>query len=115
VCIDKNKGFNMTHTKINRFKLTEQDDLQLLKQQQDLREKARELASMQNHIKDLVQGCVNAKLLIDEATLSFPPTNTKAIKNVIAEQARNNNKLLDAITKLEWFFIQKEIDKSRGK
>jgi hypothetical protein len=57
--------------------------------------------------------CIRDRLM-GEGALSFRHTNAEEIKNLIAEQARNNDKLLDAVKLLEWFFVIKEIDENPG-
>jgi len=78
--------------KINRFKLAEQSNIALADLQHWILMKTNKLIQSQEHIKQLVTGCVNTNMLMAEGTLEFNHDNLDVIKNKIAEQRRQNDK-----------------------
>ncbi len=102
-------------TKIKRFELDKEADDALFVLQNLVFDKARELVRMQENIEQTAKGCVSNAMLMAEGTLEFQHGNLDVIKNAIAEQRRQNDKLLDDVRLLEWSFIQLKIDESKGK
>ena len=102
-------------TKVNKFKLAAEQDIALSDLQNHLQIKAEKLNQSQVHIKELVTSCVNRDMLMADGTLEFQHGNLDVIKNAIAEQRRQNDRLLDDVRLLEWSFIQLKIDESKGK
>ena len=98
------------HTKINKFKLAKEKDIALSDLQHHILMKAEKLNQSQVHIKELVNSCVNRDMLMADAILEFQHGNLDEIKNKIAEQRRQNDRLLDDVRLLEWTFMQIKID-----
>lgn len=102
-------------TKVNKFKLAAEKDIALSDLENHTTRKAQKLNQSQVHICELVESCINRRMLMWDGTLQFQHGNLDEIKNAIAEQQRQNDRLLDDVRFLEWSFMQLKIDESKGK